>query len=61
MALISRGLDNYTISPIAITKSRRASDHPLLNGEELGLAPTTLKPKDIINISGFEVEFYFIH
>ncbi len=61
MALISRGLDSYTISPVAITKSRRSSDHPLLNGEEFGPAPITLKPKDVINISGFEVEFYFIH
>lgn len=61
MALISRGLDSYTISPITITKSRRMSDHPLLNGEEFGPAAVTLKPKDIINISGFEVEFYFIH
>ena len=61
MALISRGLDNYTISPVAAVKSRRLSDHPLLNGEELSPAPTILKPNDVINIAGFEVEFYFIH
>ena len=61
MALISRGLDNYTISPVTISKSRRSSDNALLNAEELGAAPTILKPEDVINISGFEVEFYFIH
>ncbi|HEC18679.1 MAG TPA: FHA domain-containing protein [Gammaproteobacteria bacterium] len=61
MALISRGLDSYTISPVATSKHRRSSDHALLNGEPLPTAPTTLKPKDVINIAGFEVEFYFIH
>ncbi|HHI93296.1 MAG TPA: FHA domain-containing protein [Gammaproteobacteria bacterium] len=61
MALISRGLDSYTISPVATTKNRRSSDHVLLNGEELGPAAVALKPEDVISISGFEVEFYFIH
>jgi FHA domain len=61
MALISRGLDNYSISPVAPSKSRRSSDHALLNGEALGPVPVNLKAKDVINISGFEVEFYFIH
>ncbi len=61
MALISRGLDDYTISPVTAAKSRRSSDHVLLNGEELGPAAIALKPEDVISISGFEVEFYFIH
>jgi len=61
MALISRGLDDYTISPVTAAKNRRSSDHVLLNDEELGPAAITLKPEDIISISGFEVEFYFIH
>ncbi len=61
MALISRGLDNYTISPVPATKSRRSSDLVLLNGEKLGPAAIALKPEDVISISGFEVEFYFIH
>ncbi len=61
MALISRGLDNYTISLVPASKDRRSSDFALLNGEKLGLAAIPLKPKDVISISGFEVEFYFIH
>jgi pSer/pThr/pTyr-binding forkhead associated (FHA) protein len=61
MALISRGLDEYTISPVPGSTNRRSSDKPLLNGEELGPSPIALKPKDVINISGFEVEFYYIH
>lgn len=62
LALISRGLDGYTISEVRKTsENRRGTDHPLLNGEPLGPLPTDLKPNDIINIAGFEVEFYNIH
>lgn len=61
LALISRGLDNYSISQVRTERSRRGADQPLLNGEPLGPVPTDLKPDDIINIAGFEVEFYYIH
>lgn len=62
LALISRGLTGYTISEISKSvKNRRNTDHPLLNGETLTLTPIDLKPGDIINIAGFEVEFYTIH
>lgn len=61
MALISRGLNNYSISEVRSSKNRRTLDHPLLNGEPLGPVPVDLKPNDIINIAGFEVEFFFIH
>ena len=62
LILISRGLDGYTISEIRKTnKNRRDTDHPLLNGEKLSPVPVGLKEGDIINIAGFEVEFYYIH
>ena len=61
MALISRGLNNYSISEVRNSKNRSSVDHPLLNGEPLGPVPVDLKPNDIISIAGFEVEFYFIH
>lgn len=61
LALISRGLDGYTITEIKKSnKSRRGTDHPLLNGKSLPAIPVDLKPGDIINIAGFEVEFYTI-
>ena len=61
LALISRGLDGYTINQITKpNKSRRGSDQPLLNGEPLSAKQIDLKPGDIINIAGFEVEFYSI-
>ena len=62
LALISRGLDGYTITQIIKSnKSRRGTDQPLLNGEPLSAKSIDLKPGDIINIAGFEVEFYNIH
>jgi pSer/pThr/pTyr-binding forkhead associated (FHA) protein len=61
LALISRGLKSYTISEIRGSKNRRNTDRPLLNGNPLASAPVELNSKDIINIAGFEVEFYFIH
>jgi pSer/pThr/pTyr-binding forkhead associated (FHA) protein len=61
MALISRGLEGYSISPVTDTMHRRGTDRPLLNAEPLGPLPIDLKPGDVINIAGFEVEFYFVH
>lgn len=61
LALISRGLNNYSISQVHGSNTRRGTDSALLNGEPLGPVPVDLKPKDVINIAGFEVEFYYIH
>ncbi|WP_455217299.1 FHA domain-containing protein [Kaarinaea lacus] len=62
MAMISRGLDGYTITEInSPNKNRRGTDHPILNGASIGPSSIDLKPGDVINIAGFEVEFYMIH
>jgi len=62
LALISRGLDGYTISEIRNTgMNRRGTDQPLLNGVNIGPDTTDLKQGDIINIAGFEVEFFLLH
>lgn len=61
LALITRGLEGYTICEIRTpNKNRRGTDHPMLNGESIGLETTDLKPGDVINIAGFEVEFYLL-
>ena len=61
MALITRGSEGYSITSVIGTRSRRASDIPRINGENLGTEQRRLQEGDIINIAGFEVEFYFIH
>jgi hypothetical protein len=60
MALITRGTKGYTIAAVVSTRSRRAADIPLVNGIPLSSEPKMLKENDIINIAGFEVEFYII-
>lgn len=60
MALITRGTKGYTISAVTSTRSRRSMDIPLLNGVPLTNEPQRLQENDVINIAGFEVEFYFI-
>lgn len=60
LALISRGLEGYTINQIINTESRRNTDNPTLNGEPLSVSPIDLKPEDVLNIAGFEVEFFYI-
>ncbi len=61
LALISRGLEGYTICAVPNNEGRLSTGGPLLNGEALGPAPQDLKASDIINIAGFEVEFFLIH
>lgn len=60
VALITRGTGGYYITSVAGTRSRRTSDIPLLNNAVINTELTLLKENDIINIAGFEVQFYFL-
>jgi len=60
MALITRGSEGYSITSVIGTHSRRASDVPHINGKELGTEQLLLNEGDIINIVGFEVQFYYL-
>ncbi len=60
MALITRGSEGYSITSVIGTRSRRASDIPRINGEELGTEQFLLSEGDIINIAGFEIQFYYL-
>lgn len=61
VALITRGTGGYYITSVAGTRSRRASDVPLLNNAVISTELTLLKEDDVINIAGFEVQFYFLN
>ena len=61
MALITRGTKGYTITAVTSTRSRRATDIPLLNGMPLSSEQNLLKPNDIITVAGFEVQFYYLN
>ncbi len=60
MALITRSTKGYTIAAVTSTRSRRTMDIPLVNGIPLSTEPQPLSENDVINIAGFEVEFYYI-
>jgi len=60
MALITRGSEGYSITSVIGTRSRRASDIPYINGKELGTEQLLLSEGDVINIAGFEVQFYYL-
>lgn len=60
MALITRGTHGYSITAISSTHSRRSSDIPKVNGEQLGDNKRTLTTGDVITIAGYDVEFYFL-
>ncbi|NOX91745.1 MAG: FHA domain-containing protein [Gammaproteobacteria bacterium] len=60
MALITRGSEGYSITSVIGTRSRRASDVPCINDEELGTEQLLLNEGDVINIAGFEVQFYYL-
>ncbi len=61
LALISRSLEGYNICAVPNNQGNLTTGAPLLNGEPLGPVPQDLKASDIINIAGFEVEFFLIH
>lgn len=60
MAIISRGSAGYTISALKNVKSKRASDIPLVNGKQIGAAAQQLKENDIIEVAGFQMEFFYM-
>ncbi len=60
LALISRGLEGYNICAVPCNQDHQGTGVSLLNNEPLGSTPQNLKTSDIINIAGFEVEFFLI-
>ncbi len=61
MAVISRATDHYTISALKSSKLRRASDTPMLNGKVISTDAIRLKEKDIIELAGTKMEFFYLH
>jgi hypothetical protein len=60
LARITRNEDHYSISAVTGPQNRRASDIPKLNGLPLDDKEHFLYPNDIIEVAGFELEFYFL-
>ncbi len=61
MAVISRATDHYTISALKSSKLRRENDAPMLNGKLISTESIRLKEKDIIELAGTKMEFFYLH
>ncbi len=61
MAVISRATDHYTISTLKSHKLRRTGDSPMLNGKIISTESIRLKEKDIIELAGTKMEFFYLH
>ncbi len=61
MAVISRATDHYTISALKSSKLRRENDAPMLNGKMISTKSIRLKEKDIIELAGTKMEFFYLH
>lgn len=61
MAMITRSNMGYVIIAVRDSKGKRASDVPLVNSETLGRDARQLKEHDILDVAGFQMEFFYIH
>ena len=60
MAMIARTADGYTLSSIKNTKLRRSNDTPIINGEALSKDERPLKPNDVLELAGTQMEFFYV-
>lgn len=61
MAMITRSNMGYVIIAVKSSKGKRASDAPLVNGKPLGQDARQLQEHDILEVAGFQMEFFYIH
>lgn len=61
MAMITRTNTGYSIFAIKSTKGRRSTDVPLVNGKPIDTKDRQLHDRDIIEMAGFQMEFYYVH
>lgn len=61
MAMITRSNIGYVIIAVKSHKGKRATDVPLINGKALGPEACPLQEHDILEIAGFQMEFFHIH
>lgn len=61
MAMITRTKTGYSVFAIKGKKGRRATDIPLVNGRPINEEHRALQDHDLIELAGFQMEFFFIH
>ena len=61
LAMISRNTNGYTISAIKSGNSQNPTDLPLLNKTPINLEPTQLNDRDILELAGTKMEFFYLY
>jgi len=61
LAMISRGMEGYSISVFKDKSGISGDALPLINGEPITEHSQKLNEHDIIEISGFQMEFIYVH
>ncbi|MEJ2344624.1 MAG: FHA domain-containing protein [Gammaproteobacteria bacterium] len=60
LAMITRTHTGYAIFSVKGRKGRRATDMPLVNGKPIAESDRKLNDHDLIELAGFQMEFFFI-
>jgi len=61
LAMISRNVDGYTISAINASGNSKRPDSPLLNKNPLNVEPVMLNDRDILEVAGTKMEFFYLY
>ena len=60
LAMISRNIDGYTISAITANNPKTSDESPLLNKKPISMEPIALNDRDILELAGTKMEFFYL-
>ena len=61
LAMISRNIDGYSISTIKTAHTKKPDECPLLNQHPINHDSTTLNDRDILELAGTQMEFFYLY
>jgi hypothetical protein len=61
LAMISRSVDGYTIAAIKTDKTKDSDEQPLLNKQPISLNSTSLNDRDVLELAGTKMEFFYLY
>ncbi len=61
LAMISRTIDGYSISPIKLGQTKNPVKPPLLNKHPINLEPVILNDRDVLELAGTKMEFFYLY
>ena len=61
LAMISRNMDGYTISAIKNTNDDNTIELAMLNKDPISLEPTLLNDRDVLELAGTRMEFFYLY